>query len=121
VAVNACRRLYRRGRYDPHPTDVVPLDAASPTGVRTGRSHDLASRAATPEQHLLRAELAAGIADALARLPEHYRTVVLLRDRDGWSSQATAAALCLSGPAMKSRLHRARTLLRRALAGYLEP
>ena len=120
VAVNACRRSYRRGLYDPHLTDVVPLDAASPTVVFTGRSHDLASSPATPEQQLLRAELAARIADAMARLPEHYRTVVLLRDGDGWSSHATAAALCLSGPAMKSRL-RARMFLRRALAGYLEP
>jgi len=120
VAVNACRRSYRRASM----THISPRRTAG-RGLADGGIYRpiarLASSPATPEQQLLREELAARIADAMARLPEHYRTVVLLRDRDGWSRRAAAAALCLSGPAMKSRLHRARMLLRRALAGYLEP
>lgn len=121
VAANACRRLYRRRIHDPHPADIMSLEAVAFARAPSVLPTALCSDPGTPERHLLRAELAGRIADALARLPEHYRTVVLLRDRDGWSSHATAAALRLSGPAMKSRLHRARMLLRRALAGYVQP
>ncbi len=120
VAANSCRRLYRRGIHDPHPAEMFPLEAAECTRVALGRRTAVHGDPATPEQHLLRAELTARIANALVRLPENYRTVVLLRDRDGRSSHATAAALRLSCAAMKSRLHRARTFLRRALGAYIE-
>lgn len=119
VAANVCRRLYRRRIHNPHPAELVPLEAVECTRAALGWP-TVVHHPATPEQYLLRAELTARIADALGRLPENYHTVVLMRDRDGWSSHATAAALCLTCAAMKSRLHRARTFLRRALAGYVE-
>ncbi len=61
-------------------------------------------------------ETRAALSRAIARLPEDYRMVVLLRDVEGMSSQEVADALGLSVAAVKSRLHRARLFLRRHLA-----
>lgn len=55
------------------------------------------------------------IVDAIAGLPPEQRAVLVLRDVQGLSGAATAQALGLSRPAMKSRLHRGRETLRARL------
>lgn len=55
------------------------------------------------------------IVEAIAELPVEQRAVLVLRDIQGLSGGATAAALGLSRAAMKSRLHRAREALRARL------
>lgn len=57
------------------------------------------------------------LAAALSRLAVQDREVLLLRDVLDWSGDDTAAELGLTSAAMKSRLHRARSRLRRALTG----
>lgn len=52
---------------------------------------------------------------ALESLPMHYRDIVLLRDFHEMSLKEIAAHLHLSAPATKSRLHRARHLVREYL------
>lgn len=52
------------------------------------------------------------IVDAIASLPSEQRSVLVLRDVQGYSGSATAEALGLSRAAMKSRLHRGREALR---------
>lgn len=49
---------------------------------------------------------------ALVRLPEHYRTVILLRDVYGLSMEEVAARLKISVTAAKVRVHRGRKKLR---------
>lgn len=61
------------------------------------------------------------IVAAIAALPDEQRAVVVLRDIQGLSGAATAQALGLSRPAMKSRLHRGREALRAGLAPPHEP
>ncbi len=56
------------------------------------------------------------IVDSIAGLPPEQRAVLVLRDIQGLSGAATAQALGLSRPAMKSRLHRGRETLRSRLA-----
>jgi RNA polymerase sigma factor (sigma-70 family) len=56
------------------------------------------------------------IVDSIAGLPPEQRAVLVLRDIQGLSGAATAQALGLSRPAMKSRLHRGRETLRARLA-----
>jgi len=51
-------------------------------------------------------------------LPPSFRTVFVLRDVDGLSTEETAEALNLSIPAVKSRLLRARLQLRERLSRY---
>jgi RNA polymerase sigma-70 factor (ECF subfamily) len=53
-------------------------------------------------------------------LPESFRTVFILRDVEGLSTEETADALGLSVPAVKSRLLRARLQLRERLTKYFK-
>ncbi len=55
---------------------------------------------------------------AINRLPDQYRAVFVLRDVDGMSNQEVGEILDLSIPAVKSRLHRSRLMLRRKLQRY---
>ena len=57
---------------------------------------------------------------AIDRLPETYRTVFILADVEGLPNAAIAESLGLSLPAIKSRLHRARLLMREALSPHFE-
>jgi DNA-directed RNA polymerase specialized sigma24 family protein len=57
---------------------------------------------------------------AIDKLPDQYRAVFVLRDVDGLSNQETGEILTLSIPAVKSRLHRSRIMLRRRLHRYYE-
>lgn len=63
-------------------------------------------------------ELKQIVEGAITRLPEEYRAVFVLRDVDGLSNQEVSEILNISLPAIKSRLHRARIMLRRKLLGY---
>jgi len=56
---------------------------------------------------------------AIARLPEGERAALVLRDVEGLSTTQAAAVLELTEAALKSRLHRARLLLRQHLAEYM--
>jgi len=60
------------------------------------------------------------IQSAVNRLPDQYRAVFVLRDVDGLSNQETGEILNLSIPAVKSRLHRSRIMLRKKLQRYYE-
>jgi RNA polymerase sigma-70 factor, ECF subfamily len=61
-----------------------------------------------------RVELSA-VEETLARLPEHYRAAVVLRDVYGMTIEEVAAELKISQTAAKVRVHRGRKKLRDAL------
>jgi RNA polymerase sigma-70 factor (ECF subfamily) len=71
-----------------------------------------------PEAQILEDEMQQLIEKAIAALPELYRQVLVLADVEGWPNADIAAHLRLSLPAVKSRLHRARSLLRDTLAPH---
>lgn len=73
-----------------------------------------------PAQELERKELRVLIRQAIDGLPEIYRNVMLLRDIEEMDVRETAAALGISEPAVKVRLHRARALVQKALAPRLK-
>ena len=64
--------------------------------------------------------LRADLAGALAALPAEYREVLVLRDVEEWTAPEAAEHLAISVAALKSRLHRARAMMRERLAagGY---
>lgn len=72
----------------------------------------------TPEALYEREELSEFIQSCVDSLEEKYRTVFILRDVEGFSTQETADILNISLPAVKSRILRARLKLRELLAGY---
>ena len=73
-----------------------------------------------PTQALEQKELGQILRKAIEGLPEIYRNVVLLRDIEEMDIRETAAALGISEPSVKVRLHRARALLQRNLAPQLK-
>lgn len=75
----------------------------------------------TPADQLIeRNETRATVRACIDRLPDNYRTVLLLRDIEEQSTQDVADALSMTATAVKVRLHRARqalsTLLRQEYA-----
>lgn len=71
-----------------------------------------------PDDQLQSDELRSHIQAAVDKLPELYRTVFLLRDVEGLSTEETAEMLGISVPTVKTRLHRARIALRESIAKY---
>ena len=67
-----------------------------------------------------RHELREVIEQAIAKLPEEYRMIFIMRDVDGLSSQEVSEIMGASVPAIKSRLHRARLMLRKKLQGFYD-
>ena len=72
----------------------------------------------TPEEGLLSAETRELILRAIDELPEAQRTVVTLRDVQGWSPEEVCDALQLSDVNQRVLLHRARTKVRAVLESY---
>jgi RNA polymerase sigma-70 factor (ECF subfamily) len=76
--------------------------------------------ARSPDASLLDQELATRIEAAIAALPDKYRTVMQLREVEGLSAEEAAQTLGLTVPTIKTRLHRARLSVRRALHHYFK-
>ncbi len=104
----------------------VALEDQLPTfledGHRAGdRAWLLADWSETPETALLSQETRSVLSQAIDRLPDHYRAVLVLRDVEGFSNEAVAEILGESVASVKSRLHRARMALREQLTGHFGP
>ncbi|MBV9109884.1 MAG: sigma-70 family RNA polymerase sigma factor [Gemmatimonadetes bacterium] len=116
IAVNAAlARLRARAG-----ADEVSLDDWLPRFVEDG--HATEPSAPWPEDVSAGAELAetrAQVRRSIDRLPETYRTVILLRDIEELSTDEAAEALGISPGAVKVRLHRARQALRTLLDPWM--
>src|ERR687888_369220 len=69
-----------------------------------------------PERQAYAAELKGLLEAAVDSLPESYRLVFMLREIEGLSTSETAAGLDLGDEAVKTRLHRAKAMVRSAIA-----
>ncbi len=118
VTANAAYGRLRARRSRPE----VSLEPLLPVFDEEGRhAQPVADWSPQLEDPAVAREARAAIDRSLNRLPEEYRIVVLLRDVEGLSNEEVAGALGLSVSAVKSRLHRARLVLRQALAQLLTP
>ncbi|HEU4430915.1 MAG TPA: sigma-70 family RNA polymerase sigma factor [Myxococcota bacterium] len=115
ITVNAClMRLRHRKR---HPETAI--EDLLPQFDETG--HRIESGPAWTEDvvdRLESAQLRKVVRDAIDRLPDNYRTVIVLRDIEGLSTEEAAVALGVRPEAAKMRLHRARQALRTLLAPH---
>lgn len=75
----------------------------------------LADRGRSPYDHAVQAELRARVEDALRQIPESYRTVVVLREIEGFAYEEIAEILQSNLGTVKSRLTRGRNALRALL------
>jgi RNA polymerase sigma-70 factor (ECF subfamily) len=75
----------------------------------------LKSREPDPERQAFIGELRTLLESAIEALPGHYRAVIVMRDVEGMSTAETAECLEITEETAKTRLHRARTLVREEL------
>ena len=75
-------------------------------------------RQTRPDDALIEDERRRAVARAIASLPEKYRVAVVLRDIEGRSYEEISAVLGLSDGTVKSRINRARNLLKEKLKAY---
>src|SRR5262245_54592277 len=71
------------------------------------------------DQTLIEDERRKAVARAIKSLPEKYRAAIVLRDVEGFSYDRIAETLNLSEGTVKSRINRARNLLRDKLNAYM--
>lgn len=113
IAINhALMRLRQHRRHrtvvpfgDWRTPDSTPQEAAVPD-----------SRTESPATTTLRAEIRALVERGIDRLPVAFRTVFVMREIEGMTVEETAAALSIPAATVRTRLFRARALLRDALA-----
>jgi RNA polymerase sigma-70 factor, ECF subfamily len=122
VTANAALMRLRRRRRSPETPAEQPAEELLPRFDATGRIdatpyHDWSKRA---DEQLSDRQIREAVERAVQNLPEDYRIVFLLRDVDGLGGEEMAALLGITVAAVKSRLHRARLVLRERLGHYLE-
>ena len=96
----------------------VPPSQLDERGVWRSRPAELE---ADPDHQLLAGELRSQLAAAVDALPARQRAVITLRDIVGLPADEVASLLEISDGNQRLLLHRARTRVRAALAGYVSP
>lgn len=117
ITVNAAlafrrKRALIRERQTRDPLDQLLADGAAAGPVRPW--------SVTPDEQVLNRELRQLIDGAIDGLPSIYRDVYVLGDVEGLANAEIGGRLDLSLPAVKSRLHRARLMMRDVLAPHFE-
>ena len=115
IAVNEALMKLRKRR----PERFVSLDEEVKT-EDDSLPREVADWSPNPEQLYNQEELRDILSRTIQGLPPTFRTVFVLRDVEGLSTEETAEALDLSVPAVKSRLLRARLQLRERLNRYFQ-
>jgi RNA polymerase sigma-70 factor, ECF subfamily len=119
IATNAALMRLRAHRRHPEvSTEELPIGYLDNYGQPLPTGAD--NWAKRPDDELQSSELRAHIQSAVDALPDIYRTVFVIRDIEGLSTEETAEALGISVPTVKTRLHRARIALRDAIGGYFD-
>ena len=88
------------------PAVIESIASIEDVGVWTGR------KPLTVEQQAIRKEMSSCVREVIDRLPDNYRTAIVLSDLEGFKDGEVAEVLGLTLSATKIRLHRARTRLR---------
>ncbi len=101
----ALARKRRRGRQEE--LDALPMNGESMSIMK--------SSAPNPEDATATAQARELLEQAIEKLPETYRTVVVLREVEEMSVADTATSLGVTEAVVKTRLHRAHAMLRKEL------
>lgn len=111
IAVNTCLMRLRSRRTKPEES----IESLLPTFLDDGHQAVPAVDWEPCDRLMERREVRQKVREAIDRLPETYRTVLLLRDIEEMSTAEVAQALSITENAVKVRLHRARQALREIL------
>ncbi len=113
TANTAFMKLRKRRQHQTTSIDEVPANLRESWTTERSDTSDVNYICS---KHELREELEA----AISKLPDEYRIIFILRDIDGLSNEDVCEMLDLSIPAVKSRLHRSRLMLRKRLQKFYD-
>jgi len=120
VTTNAALNKRRGKRHEVEVSIDADLPSFKADGHREGdRAFLIADWSQRPDEALLSKEAREVLDRALARLPDEYRIIVVLRDVEELSNEEAARVLGESIGSVKSRLHRARMALREQMTRFL--
>ncbi len=108
---------YRAAKVRPEEVELDRIEEAYERGIEESflREH----RGPTPEELVMEGVVEPVVEEALARLPEEYRSVVILALVEEMSYKEIAQALSIPLGTVMSRLHRGRKLLQAQLLDYV--
>ena len=118
IAANAAYQKLRSRRAKSHEIaidDVLP--ALDGDGLHFEPMDDWSPRV---DDNAVNSELHDVLEAAIVELPDDYRTALVMHDVEGMPNPDIAETLGISMPAVKSRVHRSRLLVRKKLAAYME-
>jgi RNA polymerase sigma-70 factor (ECF subfamily) len=118
IAINLSKNRLKQLR---RKRSAEPLSLDEPVKTdHEGVEREIEDWSLSPERALANKELGLFLAAQVTRLPPDFKEVVILRDYEGLSYQEISDVVGCSVKAVKSRLFRARTILRDRLRRYLK-
>lgn len=119
IALNHCKnRFKQRDRQKEFEGTSLDDGALGDDDSGAGETRDVADWSMAPEALLEQKELRAQIYKAVDALPVDYRTVLVLREMEGLNYADIAEVTGISMEAVKTRLSRARGMIRRRIEPY---
>jgi RNA polymerase sigma-70 factor (ECF subfamily) len=97
-----------KGAIEPSGAEVIPFPASSQSSI-------------DPERALAQRQLCQLVESAIDKLPCEFRAILVARVIEGMSVEETAESFDLLPETVKTRLHRARRMLKDALAEHIGP
>jgi len=110
---NAC--LMKRRRRVDEPAYHVSVERGEGTDPHEARPVEIEDHARGADQQMMDAWIGQRLREALSRLPQTLRAIVVLREIEGLSTREVASITQISEANVKTRLYRARRLLREYL------
>lgn len=111
--------LRRRPRRVPTVSMDEGIDSGE-DGEGDSGTRDIPDVSLLPDEKVLNQELSEVIRDAMGKLPEQFRTAIVLREVEGLSYEEIAILTKTEMGTVKSRIARARTKLQELLQPYLQ-
>ncbi len=112
--------FYDELRKRPRRLPTVSMDEPTDQDSESEATHDIADNSPQPDEKALSHEMTDVIRKAMLRLPEQFRTAIVLREVEGLSYEEIAVITKTEMGTVKSRIARARTKLQELLKPYLE-
>ena len=106
-------------RHKARETSMEPLENTATQGSGLAMQESLVDEGDSPFDSVAHEEVRARVEEELRKVPEPYRSTVILRDLEEMSYEEIAEVLDISLGTVKSRLTRGREALRRRLTEYV--
>jgi RNA polymerase sigma-70 factor (ECF subfamily) len=114
------RRWWFRHKAQETPIDLGTSSESEFSGHSAHSERRLVDPGESPLEKFAHTEVSAAVEQALQRVPEPYRTALILRDLEEMSYEEIAEVLQISLGTVKSRITRGRDALRKKLTPYVQ-